>query len=662
MLVPKAEELVANPTATAARDGGEVLRDRLRARLRPRPRVGQPDYPITVFYAFKQTELDKEGVASTGWSTFLEGMIREGWTITATWPVRSELGNRMRAIGSNALASSIVLALRPRPETAAATTAGFLAALRVELEIALPRSGRAPSPPPTSARPSSAQAWPSTLATLGSWSRTAPACQSRPHWPSSTALSTRSRPSRTATSTPTPGSAWTGTSRTAGPPAHTATPSRSPCPWACPWKASPAAASSPRAAARSRLIRPRTSTLAWNPSRDDRISLWEATCHLARAYATRGARSCRQAHGRDPDHRSADISLEDIQRLALRLYELMETKDAPPPACSTASAEPGPNSRRLAHHPAAPFRAASTSTPCAIPRRTTDDHPDEQREGTARPRPPAVGYRAMGGHAHGVPRSRPARTGSSWSAAEDATKFGTAKTYSREDVRFLLRIVTETMAGVQERPVAPQSALASELRETAQRGAPRREVLPRRHLPGPGHDRTAADGDRRRDQADAVAKLRMEHQREVFEKQTRNGAAKADAQRWPSPARWPGRPSSRGARSSRRTRTCSAAGSPAGRVRRRPVGRSPSAQRRRRVHGPGRVLPPHLPDREPEGAAASARCGGSPGTGGDPVVQLQTNFGGGKTHSMLALYHLFSGSATARLPRSVQDRASTACR
>lgn len=37
------------------------------------------------------------------------------------------------------------------------------------------------------------------------------------------------------------------------------------------------------------------------------------------------------------------------------------------------------------------------------------------------------------------------------------------------------------------------------------------------------------------------------------------------------------------------------------------------------------------------------------GTGGDPVVQLQTNFGGGKTHSMLALYHLFSGTAPSEL-------------
>ena len=73
---------------------------------------------------------------------------------------------------------------------------------------------------------------------------------------------------------------------------------------------------------------------------------------------------------------------------------------------------------------------------------------------------------------------------------------------------------------------------------------------------------------------------------------------------------------------------------------------------------PGRVLPPHLPHREPEAAARGRACSASPGKGGDPVVQLQTNFGGGKTHSMLALYHLFSGVAPERAGR----RRRGACR
>ena len=87
---------------------------------------------------------------------------------------------------------------------------------------------------------------------------------------------------------------------------------------------------------------------------------------------------------------------------------------------------------------------------------------------------------------------------------------------------------------------------------------------------------------------------------------------------------------------------------PAGRVRRRPLAGAPG-RGHRRVPEPGRVLPPHLPDREPEAAAGRRACSASSGKGGDPVVQLQTNFGGGKTHSMLALYHLFSGIAPSEL-------------
>ncbi|MCA1671501.1 MAG: DUF1156 domain-containing protein [Actinobacteria bacterium] len=97
-----------------------------------------PNYPITVFYAFKQSEIDAGNVASTGWEVLLEGMIRSGWEITATWPIRTERAGRTRDIGSNALASSIVLACRPRDDDASATTRrGFLGALKAELPSAL---------------------------------------------------------------------------------------------------------------------------------------------------------------------------------------------------------------------------------------------------------------------------------------------------------------------------------------------------------------------------------------------------------------------------------------------------------------------------------------------------------------------------------------------
>lgn len=72
-----------------------------------------PNFPITVYYAFKQGEADGTGESSTGWETPLEGMIRSGWVITSTWPVRSERAARSVGLGANALASSIVLSLRP---------------------------------------------------------------------------------------------------------------------------------------------------------------------------------------------------------------------------------------------------------------------------------------------------------------------------------------------------------------------------------------------------------------------------------------------------------------------------------------------------------------------------------------------------------------------
>lgn len=122
MLVPKAEELVANQYRHGGKDGArDFFEDGFRTVFANARRSANPDYPMTVYYAFKQSETNVDGRTSTGWSTILEGMIRSGWSITATWPMRSELGNRMVASGTNALASSIVLVLRPRPEDAPMT-------------------------------------------------------------------------------------------------------------------------------------------------------------------------------------------------------------------------------------------------------------------------------------------------------------------------------------------------------------------------------------------------------------------------------------------------------------------------------------------------------------------------------------------------------------
>ncbi|WP_341257550.1 DUF1156 domain-containing protein [Gordonia malaquae] len=135
MLVPKDEELVANPYRHGGKDGAhEFFEDGFREVFKRARENAYDDFPITVYYAFKQQDAEKSGQASTGWETLLEGMIRSGWQITATWPMRSELGNRMLSQGTNALASSIVLALRPRPKTAPRIDRrGFLARLRSEL-------------------------------------------------------------------------------------------------------------------------------------------------------------------------------------------------------------------------------------------------------------------------------------------------------------------------------------------------------------------------------------------------------------------------------------------------------------------------------------------------------------------------------------------------
>jgi putative DNA methylase len=141
LLVPKVQELVADPHrlggTQAARTFFEEGMRRTFGRLRE---VGDPRYPATVYYAFKQTEADADGssIVSTGWETMLDGLISSGFALTGTWPMRSERAGRMRDLGSNALASSIILVCRPRSVDAPVTDRrAFVAALRAELPDAL---------------------------------------------------------------------------------------------------------------------------------------------------------------------------------------------------------------------------------------------------------------------------------------------------------------------------------------------------------------------------------------------------------------------------------------------------------------------------------------------------------------------------------------------
>jgi len=140
VLTPKADEIVADPFRHGGKENAKRFFEERFEEVFRRIRYGTPKgYPISFFYAFKQTETDGEGDrASTGWETLLEGLLKAGWVVTGTWPVRTELGNRAKALNTNSLASSIVLACRPREETAGVIDRGrVIAALREELPGAL---------------------------------------------------------------------------------------------------------------------------------------------------------------------------------------------------------------------------------------------------------------------------------------------------------------------------------------------------------------------------------------------------------------------------------------------------------------------------------------------------------------------------------------------
>ena len=140
LAVPKAEELVATPYRHGSKDEAEAFfLDGMTQAMRRLAGQAHPGFPVTIYYAFKQSEKKgDEGASSTGWETFLDAVIRAGFALTGTWPVRTELGNRMVGMGTNALASSIVLVCRQRAAAApTATRREFITALKAELPQAL---------------------------------------------------------------------------------------------------------------------------------------------------------------------------------------------------------------------------------------------------------------------------------------------------------------------------------------------------------------------------------------------------------------------------------------------------------------------------------------------------------------------------------------------
>jgi len=101
MLVPKAEELVANPYRHGGKEGAKhFFEDGFRRVFARARETALPDFPITIYYAFKQSDVNDDGTGSTSWETLLDAMIGSRWAITATWPLRSESSNRMLSQGT----------------------------------------------------------------------------------------------------------------------------------------------------------------------------------------------------------------------------------------------------------------------------------------------------------------------------------------------------------------------------------------------------------------------------------------------------------------------------------------------------------------------------------------------------------------------------------
>lgn len=150
LLTPKSQELIASPYRhNGSKEKAQAFFEEGLGKAFSRMReIQNADCPLTVYYAFKQAESDADdtddgadagrATVSTGWETMLAGLIRAGFSIHGTWPVRTERSVRSVGIGTNALASSIVLVCRPRPTSAPlATRKQFIAVLRQELPEAL---------------------------------------------------------------------------------------------------------------------------------------------------------------------------------------------------------------------------------------------------------------------------------------------------------------------------------------------------------------------------------------------------------------------------------------------------------------------------------------------------------------------------------------------
>ena len=137
--VPKAEELVATPYRHGGRVSAEAFfLSGMTDAISQLAKQSASDYPATIYYAYKQSEIEQEGISSTGWATFLQAVISSGYAVVGTWPVRTERAARTIASGTNALANSVVLVCRKKEDSAETISrAEFIGALKRELPPAI---------------------------------------------------------------------------------------------------------------------------------------------------------------------------------------------------------------------------------------------------------------------------------------------------------------------------------------------------------------------------------------------------------------------------------------------------------------------------------------------------------------------------------------------
>ncbi|MFD1330464.1 DUF1156 domain-containing protein [Methylopila musalis] len=135
LATPKTEELVATPYRHGGKDAAELFfLDGMSRAIANMAMQSSDQFPAAIYYAFKQSEVAQDGISSTGWATFLQAVVQAGYAVVGTWPLRTEMANRMIASGTNALANSVVLVCRKKEATAETITrAEFIRALKREL-------------------------------------------------------------------------------------------------------------------------------------------------------------------------------------------------------------------------------------------------------------------------------------------------------------------------------------------------------------------------------------------------------------------------------------------------------------------------------------------------------------------------------------------------